>query len=80
MAVIDDKSAQQWVEADPSDASPAAIVEDYQPGSEAEKKLLRKLDMRLIVWRALTNHILGADRVASLAAGFSWGTVDSLLG
>ena len=73
---MDDKAAQQWVEPDPSDTSATAAVEDYEPGSEAEKKLLRKLDIRIIVCQANLNYICSTDRVASLVAGFfsSWAT------
>jgi hypothetical protein len=31
-------------------------MDDYQPGSEAERKLLRKLDMRIIVSRLYSQH------------------------
>ena len=45
----DEKPTQQWVEmASVQDSLPAA-VDSYQPGSDAEKKLLRKLDYRIIV-------------------------------
>ena len=35
--------------ASPFDDNNASYIGDYQPGSEAEKKLLRKLDSRIIV-------------------------------
>ena len=39
----DEKSAGEWHETLPDS------VGEYLPGSEAEKKLLRKLDMRIVV-------------------------------
>lgn len=40
------KQDEQWIEMAPS--SDLDNAEPYVPGSEAEKKLLRKLDMRII--------------------------------
>ena len=48
----DDKFSKEHNEHHNSDdAELPYFVGDYQPGSEAERKLLRKLDMRIIVRR-----------------------------
>ena len=57
----DEKPTQQWVEMASVQDSSIAAIDGYQPGSDAEKKLLRKLDYRIVVsavhW-ALTNTLL----------------------
>jgi hypothetical protein len=46
-----------------------AVMEEYVPGSEAEKKLLRKIDMRIMV-SSPTFRLLGsADDTCSHACG-----------
>ena len=47
----DEKAEEQWKEHASRRESLQTGVGDYRPGSEAEKKLLRKLDMRIIVRR-----------------------------
>jgi hypothetical protein len=44
---IDEKAAQEWDET--VDHVAVTLAASYVPGSEAEKKLLRKLDFRVIV-------------------------------
>lgn len=45
----DEKAGEQWIEEAQDPTSSQENVVPYQPGSEAEKRLLRKLDMRIIV-------------------------------
>lgn len=40
----------------PFEDANASYIGDYQPGSEEEKKLLRKLDMRIIVRRSINQN------------------------
>ena len=44
-----EKAGEQWIEEAPDKTSDQEDVLPYEPGSEAEKRLLRKLDMRIIV-------------------------------
>jgi hypothetical protein len=51
-----DENSETWREHLDTEHDAAHVTDEYQPGSDAEKKLLRKLDMRIIpcVWRKST--------------------------
>jgi hypothetical protein len=52
-SMLDGKPTQQWGEGPPSTelehSTTVALATQYVPGSPEEKKLLRKLDLRVIV-------------------------------
>ena len=43
------KNKEDWLEQKPSNDPGYSAIGNYQPGSEEERKLLRKLDTRIIV-------------------------------
>lgn len=55
----------------PFEDNNASYIGNYVPGSEEEKKLLRKLDMRIIVRKSLRCSSKKANSVRSRVSGYS---------